>query len=818
MVKCPPNYKNLNEIQSFSEQVYPTIQWAEQNCENDEYLKQEVDELNYRSPARIRKRWKPILVDDTNSYGYILNPNNVVTFSDVVNTSFIVDFSDFSQIDMERSDCAFITYTDGNDVEHQCATVPMEQTSTVNLDCANMDEKTQINSYWYCGFDKTKPYQIRPDWIKDWKDNEIPSVARAQTFTIPEGIENGHLESVDVPIQNNGTIISNWGSPLYVQIRKVKYKKREKKKWDKKKKKAVSYSPKQWEWLASPVGGNARNSIATCEFNPDIITPGFQNFRFDKEIIVNSGEQYALVFLSPLSHWDHCPRIGGWGLNCSHHKYEGGDAFLSESNGRAWGRYGKNDDSLNYSQYKLGLYTPQDFGFQFHIREYENGYDTDEDFYLYLKPIHLNPIKSIQLVPQGYGSEAQLTDLNLEFQVSPSGRANSWVTLNANDLSIQFNPDQSTGEYPHFAYIRVKMSTSDSSDAPYLDSLKVIVEMDSPREMYVRTQKYNPKISPMLGASAWSKFFSDFELDPNVKGSVEIIKEQVVKEHFDIITAAELDDYTYIDGLDVLKITDESLDVRYNYLMTDSNALKLLRANKVYVKPYTYEDNSETVTHPMSFSEGIQFDNSPAYPIVRGMLEPSGNEPSIAISEWIDYKFDYDNDILTFNNVLNQYTNGNDVITEGIEEYLPTGVLEITYQPIFIQDLTNKDVGIREDSEGFILDYFKEETIINEQDIENRYIQLKFEPCDPIRELVIDDVEYIEDIHFTVDYLNNRIEFPIIDVNASATLLNDNLGKDMYIVYTPNLDDAGLILGYRGIRTDTSQQMKIKENYIEYKV
>ena len=45
MAKCPPQYKNLNEIQSFSEQRYATVQWAEQNCENDEYLKQEVDEL-----------------------------------------------------------------------------------------------------------------------------------------------------------------------------------------------------------------------------------------------------------------------------------------------------------------------------------------------------------------------------------------------------------------------------------------------------------------------------------------------------------------------------------------------------------------------------------------------------------------------------------------------------------------------------------------------------------------------------------------------------------------------------------------------------
>ena len=95
---------------------------------------------------------------------------------------------------------------------------------------------------------------------------------------------------------------------------------------------------------------------------------------------------------------------------------------------------------------------------------------------------------------------------------------------------------------------------------------------------------------------------------------------------------------------------------------------------------------------------------------------------------------------------------------------------------------------------------------------------MKFAPCDPIRELVIDDVEYIEDIHFTVDYTNQRILFPIIDVNLSSTLLTENIGKEMYVVYTPNLEDAGLSIGYRGVRTNTDKQMRIYENYLEYKV
>ncbi|WP_407422041.1 hypothetical protein [Methanobrevibacter sp.] len=813
--KCNPNYQNLNTVKSYGEQKQATVQWADQVCANDEYLKQEVDELNYRSPARIRKRWQPILVDDQNSYGYTVNPNKTVTFSELLSDNVTIDFSDFSMIDVERSDCDFKIFKDGNNVQHKCATIPMVKTGTSITTCRNLNPGDSINSFWYCGFDKNKEYHIRPDWIKDWKDSEIPSVCRAQTITIPNGVTNGILYSVDLRIENNGTNNSNWGSPLYVQIWKTKPVTVEKTYWDNNKKKSVSYNPKRYETIHYPTG-TPETALATAVYEPTRIEPHLQNFTFDKKITVNSGEHYAIVMMSPLSHWEHCPRIGGWGRNCDFDKYAGGDAFLSENNGQTWQRYGKNDTTVN--QYRMGMYTPLDFAFVAHIGVFTDGYAINEDFYLYLKPIQSNPIKSVQLVPVGYGNEAQESAINMEFQVSKSGKANSWVTLDANELSINFNRDPNTGEYPHFAFIRVKMKTTDSTKAPYLDSLKVIYEMDIPKEMYVRTIKYNPKTSPMLGASAWSKFFSRFETDPQVRGSVELISEKIGIEHFSIITAQELENYTYIDGLDDEKLTDVDLSVRYEYLMNDANALDILKGNKVYVKPYTYIKNGQSITHKMSFSEGIKFDNSPSYPIISAELNPYGNANEIPLAEWIDYSFDYDKDQLIFNEIMNQYSENGTTVYETMSEYLPVGTLEVAYHPIFIQNLSANDVGIREDSEGFVLDYFKEERIIEREDVENRYIPIKFPSCDPIRSLVIDDKEYIEDIHFTVDYIRRRIKFPIIDIDNSSTLLTENQGKEMYVVYTPNIEDPGLIMAYRGVREDTSQQMRIFENYIEYKV
>ena len=111
---CPAEYKKLSEIKSFSEQMYPTVQWAEQNCKNDEWLKKKVEELEYLTPPAVRKRFSPIVLDSLNSWGCKLNSGedsrkNTVTFNDDLAEEVIVDFTDFTIIDENNSDCAFET-------------------------------------------------------------------------------------------------------------------------------------------------------------------------------------------------------------------------------------------------------------------------------------------------------------------------------------------------------------------------------------------------------------------------------------------------------------------------------------------------------------------------------------------------------------------------------------------------------------------------------------------------------------------------------------------------------------------------------------
>lgn len=817
--KCKPVYKNVNSVKSFSDQRAATVQVMNRICENDEYLYQQSEKLSYLSPPANRRRFNPPLVDDSQSYGYTLGSDNNVYFSSTLNHLISIDFQDLSMVDENKSNCDFESYMDSNGDSHHRAIVPHKNSSSLNTDCKNWDLE-EVNSAWYVGFNKNKDYHVRPDWIKDNFDPEIPGICRAQTIVIPNGIESNasktsYLEAVTLKIENNGKTNNNWASPLYVQLWNVESKNVPRTVWRNNQNVSVSgydtiYVPK----------GNPYTALATSVFYPDVTTPSNFTFVFDKPVKVTAGEHYAIVILSPLSHWDHCPRIGGWGRNCTVKKDNGGDAFLSEDNGRTWIRYGRNDDKVAY---KLGKRTPQDFAFQCHIREYDEGFETDTDYYLYLKPIIDNPIESLYITsPICKGNETEYSDLDLEFEVSCDGR--NWIPVPSNNLVI-FSTDEN-GDYPNTAFVRAKLSTATSADSPYIESMNIIVNNKLPKQMYVRTHFYNPKLTPMLGANIWGRVYAPFESIPSnvedVDCKVEIIQETLSKEHFHIVTVDELNMFTELIGsdgepiLDVNKVNDDSDSVA-KYLIDNPSVIKELKQQFVYVKPY----NLRNTEYLMSFEDfdsegnsilgGLKLSNSPAYPIQECVLLPLGTERVQSLGEWYDYNVNYDSDIL--------------VLTREILDDLPVGSLSVGYNKVFIQDLTVDEVGDYINSEtglsekGLILDYYKEEIFISDRELETRKVPLRMVPLDPIREVKIirDDEETLvyEDVDYTVDYINKELVFPNTNINDENSVLK--LNDTISIVYTPNLPDTGIAIGYRATRTDLTHQLKIKPNFIEYK-
>jgi len=849
---CKPRYKNLNKIAASGEQRYAVSQWADQSCENDEYLKQEVDRLDYRINPYIRKRFNPIVVDAEKSYGFQVNGlDNTVQFNSDTEKMIPIDFSDESLLDMDISDCVIETYntvSDGIVNIHKRAVLPKQERVTENFNTKNMSDNGNVNTFWYVGYNKTKPYVLYPEWLKNHKSNNIPSVVRAQTF---KALSTGVLESVSLYLQTNGSIAVGWGSPIYVQIWATEPKEVAVTTWNNKKKtseyiydpapagttkqryKKITSGKNKGKYVKNKTGTYVRRTetiyypavtnnkgtsiyhpLAEATFDPKYATPGFHSFVFDNPCNVTQNEHYAIVVFCPLAHWEQAPRIGGWGRNCSH-RYNNGDAFLSENNGRSFTRYGKNDpDKI---QYKQGKYTPQDLAFECKIVEHSEGYvpfdNEEEDYnYLYFKPIFTNPITGIDISARcsGWDDTDHANGKYLEFEYSTTGNRNKpedWHTIGTARAAISGKPT--------VLFVRAKMwqTSVDNSVTPSIQEVNIKIYCTLPTSMYVRTQMYNPKLTPMLGASVWGKANTPFTVESSeVECTAELIQDVISKEHFEIITVSELGEFSYLlNETHQNNIANKDDDERCTYLIDNPTILETLKEHNVYVKPYLYTDESST--EYLSFDGGLDDDDnqiiaglhcskSPAYPILECQLVPNGEEYYQSYGEWYDYKVDYDDDLIIFD--------------ETVLDNMPVGKLSVSYNPIFIQGLTNEDMPL-------ILDYFDETIQVTNEILENRYIVLRANAVDPIRHVYInkggdDERELVEDVDFTVDYLTKTIKFNLLNIETDSTSLN--LNDIITVVYTPNIEETGLAVGYYAKRKESAlnKQCSILPNYLEYKV
>ena len=132
--------------------------------------------------------------------------------------------------------------------------------------------------------------------------------------------------------------------------------------------------------------------------------------------------------------------------------------------------------------------------------------------------------------------------------------------------------------------------------------------------------------------------------------------------------------------------------------------------------------------------------------------------------------------------------------------------LLITYNPLWIRDLTSENFPLKMDmwTESFIAseEYYNEDGKLE--------YTTKVAPRDNLREVVLYDNEdtltrneLIEDIDFVVDYQKNKIVFDYnVEIDTPVT-----------IRYTPNLTETSLSLAYRLDRTDDSSQAYVYSNY-----
>ena len=758
---CPEEYRNLG-LNSFGEQKYVTADMLRQFCKNDAYLKKMVDKLEYLTPPAVRKVFSTIPVEKLYSYGYNdENEDKTITFDGTTHKILEFDFNDLDYIDIGKTTAVRNSLVSNGSVVQKFE-VPRITKSSLRNDTRNYspwtirDEDGKVisddmtcNEFWYIGFDRNRHYETRPNWLANMLNGEIPGISRAQTF---KAKSTGLLESVVLNLHHS----TNPGMPLIVQIRKTEL----------------------IDGVYVPVDSDqphlAYEALSFSNTDPDVYTVVFNH-----PCTVEAGETYAIVLLSPLSHPTNCFWIGGWNAHCHADVYEDGNAFYSFNSGYTWIRYGKDEEEVDYHQ---GKYAPQDFAFQCNIKELKTGYKSDEDYYVYFKPIFANPIKELMLSSNCFGDTA--TDGHtLRFEVSQNGR--TWTEISEKGSIIFDDPK-------NVLFLRAIMR-SDGNVTPYIEDITLSLEMEVPTEMYVRTKPYSPPLTGILSASVWGRVYAPFTNDPNTECSVEIIREKEVMEHWIVIYPEDLINYANIPTLKDLNIKAEiegkTVSQIIEYLTGKPTVIARLRKENIYV---------------WGFITDFEFKNKPAYPTLRCVLQPSEtSEMNINYGEWYDYLVDYEENTLTFF----------DDIT------LPKGTITVTYNPIFIEDLTADEVGLRKDgTEGLILDYFEEKIVVSEDMIQNYRVDLRAEPVDPIRKVVINsetDREYtlIENIDYHIEEKSIILDIVNFNEDSPRIQLNDILT----IVYTPNLDDNSISLGYRASRVNTDDKVVIKPNYIEYK-
>ena len=262
-----------------------------------------------------------------------------------------------------------------------------------------------------------------------------------------------------------------------------------------------------------------------------------------------------------------------------------------------------------------------------------------------------------------------------------------------------------------------------------------------------------------------------------------------------IIEPDDLINYLWIPELDADAIRKSSNLTQY--LTDNPSAITILSNYQVYVQ---------------GFITSLKFVNSPSYPIRGCNLTPAETGvKNIGYGEWYDYTVDYGEDTLTFrNNVLSS---------------MPKGALTVKYNPLFLSGLTPQEIGQKIDKnvstdgdlndEGLVLDYFKETFIVNEDNVETRTIDLRTTPVDPIRHLYYNGEELKQDRDYTIDFNKNQIQFPVVNTDNESSILNVN--DTIEIIYTPNIDDNGIAIGWYAERTNILKQARIYPYYIEYK-
>lgn len=453
----------------FGDKKYVTMAMLQKMRNNQDVHNCNIEELWKNTDPELRKKFQPIIADLDNSMGVVLDAGrNAWKFDDSISTSYNELFSDFQRIILEKT-TAFV------DIANNKVTMtPQLGAEVINAKCEGPWGAYRSNTHWYVAWDRTKPFWPSPERLADPLGSNMPSIARAETWT---ATASGSVSKVTLDIEIDALAEDD-----------------------------------VWLELRGTTGGKP-NATVLGRVHADLskVKGGLVAFPFPKNAMpkVQNGVKYAWVLRSPFSSFEHHYGVGGWGRNCNADPYAGGEAFTSFDNCTTWVKHGR-DEKLPY---KEGMYAPVDFAFIVHTIPLTATYSTTTPEYVYFKPVLCNPITTVVLSV----TDSQPTNTAIVYEVSVDGH--NWFPLNAGNAWTKTFADG-----PQVLFVRARLSTTASGSTPEITQVGVHLDTTPALDSLLRTQFYNPRMQMPLGIAIWDELNAPFETEPNTSVTVEVVR------------------------------------------------------------------------------------------------------------------------------------------------------------------------------------------------------------------------------------------------------------------------------------------------------
>lgn len=854
MTKCPKNYKNLG-LDTFGNKKKVTEEMLSQFCKNDSFLKNQINQIwDCTNPeTRIWQNKIPYNAHEsfsilegttevTDEYGNI-STKNCFLISDNTTFSGSSAFKNFNTIDIAKTTARI-------DTANGCAEIPVN-TQTANVDaCKNLGPwgNMHCNEYWYVGWNRANTYT--PDKFKgNPNSSSVPSVARGQTF-VPT--VTGKLRTITLNLKGH----ADAEYPLIVEIYK----------FPKASATTIPLAREEYRFSTTSQALVAINFKSPPNVTKDTkyaVVVRSPLTSYEKAYAIGG---WSNACYTTLATGDTYP-AGGTYLSednayhwISHGKledvpyHEGAEPPFDFAFGTVievtTSEYPTNKDyevvfktqrmnPITYAKITptqvlstggtITWYISQDGRNWIQLKEannYSTTFETEDNphnTYMFLKAV-------LRTTNKAYTPQINYISIHCD-------------TLKASKAYLKtelFKPRTSP---------MLGASIWSNCYLPYIAQPNTSVKCDLYRDMLVRDRFtiINPK--DIINYPLEAEFVKEYYYRDRYNQIHQILED-------DVITAVDMTDDEAKIIANVRSTTAASIKSKYtdnHYLnLTDYEAESVAEAINTLLSKVTDDKTAnEFITkYPLLIihlrkhdiyitgTYQIPLKNSSIYPVHYASFKPT-DSAAIALTENIDYLVEYDTETFQLSYNGTKYDlEDNDVsyltflnpdetqvsTTEKNSLYkLVPGDFLIEYNPVWIKGLTMGDFKkLDEDGNevkskdgytiynGFKLDVMTEKIVITKTKglIDPTYM-LRIQPLNALRKVMLnadtdDEAELYEDIDFTVDYDNKKIQLKYDNFNE---------GDIITVKYTPNLTDTGLGVAYRLSRTNTDNQAYILPSY-----